>query len=116
PVILVMLAVGTATPSMSTCVFAVVPKPAPVSVTVLPPAVPPEDGLMPASAGRLVSEKETEAGVVPVALAATVYGPPAVLFAAAPVDNKCSGGESGGGALKAVELTSGGRQHVTECA
>src|SRR5437868_2777031 len=77
-----MLPAGMAVPSRSTWVSAVVPKPTPVRVTLVPPAVLPDAGPIPVSASvrLLVREKVTAAGVAPAALAATAYAPP-VLFA-----------------------------------
>jgi hypothetical protein len=46
-----ILAAGIAVPARSTCVFAVMPKPNPVKVTVVPPVELPDAGLIPVTVG-----------------------------------------------------------------
>jgi hypothetical protein len=78
PVTLMMFAAGIATPSMSTVVFAVETKPKPVSVTLFPPAVFPDTGLIPVSPVVFMRENATVAA--PGVLAVMLYVP-AELFA-----------------------------------
>src|SRR3954467_11054982 len=71
---------GTAAPPRRTWTWAgVAPTPTPVRVALLPPAVPPEDGLMPLSTGALAREKPK--GVAPETKAMTEYVPAVPLAA-----------------------------------